>query len=54
MVTIVRKGSSIRVILEKIRRIKVRKKLDAHKYCGSIKILNDPLELQKLMRNEWN
>jgi len=30
------------------------KAFNAHKYCGIIKLKEDPLELQKKWRNEWN
>lgn len=26
---------------------------DAHKYCGIIRLKEDPLQLQKRWRNEW-
>ncbi len=29
------------------------RKFDAHKYCGVIKLKEDPLTIQKEMRNEW-
>jgi hypothetical protein len=29
------------------------KQFDAHKYCGVIKLKEDPLAIQKKMRNEW-
>lgn len=29
------------------------KHFDAYKYCGTIKLKEDPLEIQKRMRNEW-
>lgn len=30
------------------------KPIDAFKYCGIIKLDEDPLTIQKKMRNEWN
>jgi hypothetical protein len=30
-----------------------RKKLDAKKYCGVIKLKEDPLVIQKRLRDEW-
>ena len=54
MVTIIKKGTSkekIQIALNK-RPIKI-KGPDLKKYCGSISLSEDPLELQKKMRNEW-
>ena len=43
--------------IEKIEKMKIsdyiKKKLDAHKYCGLISIDNDALTIQNQMRNEW-
>jgi len=30
-----------------------KKHFDAHKYCGVIKLKEDPLAIQKAMRDEW-
>jgi len=54
MVIIIKKGTSrekIRLALKK-RSVKV-KAPDVKKYCGSISLKEDPLVLQKLLRNEW-
>ena len=56
MVIVLKKGtgkSGIGRILEKIKRSKPAKGIDAYKYCGIIKFPDDPLEFQKRMRNEW-
>ena len=55
MVTTIKKGTSrekIRLALKK-RRVKV-KGPDLKKYCGSITLLKDPMEIQKECRNEWD
>ena len=42
--------------LEKLQKnvLKEQKKhFDAHKYCGVVKLKEDPLAIQKAMRNEW-
>jgi len=54
MVTIIKKGTSrekIRLALKK-RHVKT-KGPDLEKYCGSIRLQQDPMELQKIWRNEW-
>ncbi|MFA5973338.1 MAG: hypothetical protein WC780_13390 [Lentimicrobiaceae bacterium] len=54
MVTIIKKGTSrekIRLTLKK--RLVKTKGPDLKKYCGSITLTEDPLELQKSWRNEW-
>ena len=54
MVTTIKKGTSrekIRLVLKK-RQVKI-KSPDLKKYCGSITLLKDPMELQKGWRNEW-
>ena len=54
MVTIIKKGTSrekIRIALTK-RPVKI-KSPDLNKYCGCISLEEDPLELQKKWRNEW-
>lgn len=54
MVTIIKKGTSrekIRLALKK-RPFKI-KGIDLKKYCGSISLPEDPLDLQKKWRNEW-
>ena len=54
MVTTIKKGTSrekIRLALKK-RTVKA-KGLDLKKYCGSITLQEDPLEMQKTWRDEW-
>jgi len=54
MVTIIKKGTSrekIRLALKK-RSVKT-KGPDLKKYCGSITLQEDPLEIQKTWRDEW-
>jgi hypothetical protein len=55
MVTTIKKGTSREKILLalKKRNIKV-KSPDIKKYCGSINLTEDPMELQKKWRNEWD
>ncbi len=55
MVTIIKKGmqrKEIHSLLAEKRKGK-KKVVDLKKYCGSIKLKEDPRRLQKLWRNEW-
>jgi len=57
MVTILKKGTSrsrIEKILEKLKRNKSSNGIDAYKYCGIIKLKEDPLVYQRRMRDEWD
>jgi hypothetical protein len=53
MVTIIKKGSDIKAIRKALSKHKPRKGVDASKYCGVIKLKEDPLAIQKKMRDEW-
>ncbi|MFT5347992.1 MAG: hypothetical protein ACI9M3_001030 [Bacteroidia bacterium] len=56
MVTIVKKDTSIKSILEKLNLIfsKKNKGFDAKKYSGKLtNKIEDPLAFQKEMRDEW-
>lgn len=56
MVTIIKRGSTkeeIKAKLELLNDEKKQKGIDLNKYCGSIKLKEDPLKLQKQWRNEW-
>lgn len=56
MVTIIKRGSTkeeINAKLELLNTGKSQKGIDLNKFCGSIKLKEDPLELQKQWRNEW-
>ncbi len=33
--------------------LKRKGKLNAFEHCGMLKLQNDPIEIQKMMRNEW-
>jgi len=55
MVTVIKRGASkeeIRSLLESHDK-KARKGIDVKKYCGVLNLKEDPLELQKKWRNEW-
>jgi hypothetical protein len=56
MVLVLNKGATkkqMELLNKKISRIPSAKKLDAKKYCGVIKLKEDPLSIQKRLRNEW-
>lgn len=54
MVTTIKKGTSReKIILALKKRPTKIKSPDLKKYCGSISLKEDPMELQKKWRNEW-
>jgi hypothetical protein len=55
MVIIIKKGATkdeIRSLLE-AQKSETRKGVDIKKYCGIIQLREDPLNLQKKWRDEW-
>ncbi len=57
MVITLKKGSNrsrISKLLEKIRQTKPLRGIDAYKYCGLINLEEDPIEIQRKMRDEWD
>jgi hypothetical protein len=53
MVTIIKKGANKLVISQLLGRLRSKKRIDAKKYCGIIKIKGNPLTIQQSLRNEW-
>jgi hypothetical protein len=56
MVLVLNKGASkkeIDRINKKLSVIESGRKLDAKKYCGVIKLKEDPLTIQRKLRDEW-
>ena len=56
MIAVLKQGSSqsdIKTILEKLWSGRTRKGVDAHKYCGVLKLKQDALKIQKQLRDEW-
>jgi hypothetical protein len=56
MVTIIKRGSSKNEIKKKLAQIeskKLPKRTNIAKFVGSIKLKEDPLKLQKQLRDEW-
>jgi len=54
MVTILKRGISKKTWQNRINHLKMRRKLDAYKYCGILKINMDPVTIQNALRDEWN
>ena len=54
MVTVIKKGASAKSVKQKYEEhTKSSKKNDIRKYCGIISLKKDPVELQKIWRDEW-
>lgn len=56
MVLVLKRGASkhdIEKINKKLSQLPVRKKLDAKKYIGVLSLKEDPLIIQKRLRDEW-
>ena len=56
MVTIIKRGSTkeeIKAKLDLLNTEKKQKGIDLNKFCGTIKLKEDPLKLQKQWRDEW-
>lgn len=56
MVVVIKKGSSKKdkqAAWQKLMETKKPSGIDAYKYCGAVKIKEDPLALQKKWRDEW-
>ena len=56
MVTILKYGADkkkIKSLLERLKNQKSHGGIDAYKYCGVITLAEEPLLIQKEMRDEW-
>ncbi len=56
MVLVLKKGASkkeIEAINEKLAKNHKKKRFDAYKHCGVIKLQEDALAIQKRLRDEW-
>jgi hypothetical protein len=54
MVTTIKRGTSLEKIMQALKKHPAKiKSPDLKKYCGSISLKEDPMELQKKWRNEW-
>jgi len=55
MVTVIKKGmrkKEIDSLLDRHKKLN-KKKIILEKYCGVIELKEDPLEIQKKLRDEW-
>ncbi|WP_191906912.1 hypothetical protein [Adhaeribacter soli] len=53
MVTIIKKGLDKQHIQRILANLKTKKGLNAYEYCGKVKLQQDPLAVQKALRDEW-
>ena len=53
MVSILKKGASKQDLVALKARINKKPALDLRKFCGILKLQEDPLEIQKTLRDEW-
>ena len=56
MVAILKQGASkksIKSLLEKLSKRRETNGVDVRKYCGTIKLKEDALTIQKRLRDEW-
>ena len=53
MVLVLKKGESKKEMDDISEKLKVSKGVDTKKYFGVIKLKEDPLAIQKKMRDEW-
>lgn len=53
MVHILKKGASKREIENINKKLSKVAGVNTKKYCGQIKLKEDPMEIQKMMRDEW-
>ena len=53
MTIILKKGQKLEELMNKTARPEGVKKLNARKYVGVLKLNEDPLEIQRKMRDEW-
>ena len=53
MTTVIKKGSDKEVSKELLKRALAIKGVDTHKHCGVIKLKDEPMVIQKRMRDEW-
>lgn len=55
IVLVLKKGASkedITLLRKQLKKVP-RKGVDTKKYCGTIKLKDDPMAIQQKMRNEW-
>ncbi len=53
MVVVIERDTSREKLQSLLKKIKVKKGVDTRKYCGVIKLKENPLQIQKQLRDEW-
>lgn len=53
MVLVLKKGASKQSMTSIMKKLKKKKGVDTKKYCGTIKLKEDALLIQKQLRDEW-
>jgi len=53
MTVIIKSTENKEKIKKNLKSLEQKGKLDAFKHCGKVKLKEDPLKLQKMMRSEW-
>lgn len=54
MVLVLKDSKDIRKVKAMLAERQVKKKFDAKKFCGVLKVDEDALIIQKRLRDEWN
>ena len=54
MVVILKNTKDISKVKELLAEIHPKKKFDAKKFCGALKVNEDALAIQRQLRDEWN
>jgi len=54
MVLILKSNKDIKKLKEQLAERQNKKKFDAKKFCGVLKVNEDPLTIQQRLRDEWN
>jgi hypothetical protein len=53
MVIIIQQGTTKEKLDTLLKKLKIKKGVNAKKYCGVIHLKEDPLAIQKQLRDEW-
>lgn len=53
MVLVLKKGASKQRMSAILKKLQTKKGVDTKKYCGTIKLKQDALVIQKQLRDEW-
>jgi len=54
MVLIMKNSKDISRVKDLLSKRQVKKKFDAKKFCGALKVDEDALVIQRRLRDEWN